>query len=82
MKEQAGKQRGNYAPNNVAKLWSEYSSEIERAGLIGRYGEGFGGAPLRIPSSRPSVPSTDLEETHHGTAQEIVNRTSGGHRDV
>lgn len=41
------KRRHSYPSNNRAKLLLELSICIDRALLKGRYGEGFGGAPLR-----------------------------------
>jgi hypothetical protein len=48
MGKDIGQHRATYTSNNRAKLPLEFSSRIEREALKVRYGEGFGGAPLRL----------------------------------
>jgi site-specific DNA recombinase len=43
----------DHASNKRAKLWLEFSSNFDRAQLKGRYGEGFGGAPLHGFATTP-----------------------------
>ncbi|HMQ56379.1 MAG TPA: hypothetical protein PKD98_30145, partial [Anaerolineae bacterium] len=49
VQEQIGQQRAHDSSNNRAKLPFEFASSINREGMKVRYGDGFGGAPQRIP---------------------------------
>jgi len=66
-----------YTSNNRAKLPFEFSSCIERAGLKVRYGDGFGGAPLRIPGATRRV-TTGAETSSDEQTQEPRSTPIGG----
>lgn len=63
--------------NNVAKLPLEFSSAIERERLKVRYGEGFGGAPLRLPPAMHRV-TTGAGERNDEPAKEPSSTPFGG----
>lgn len=67
---------GHYAPYNVAKIPLDFTVSIARIRLKGRYGEGFGGAPLRTPSASPGIAIGDGGERHEQA--ETDGSTSAG----
>jgi len=69
--------RNYYTSNNRAKLPFEFSSRIEREGLKVRYGDGFGGAPLRIPGATRRV-TTGAETSSDEQTQEPSSTPIGG----
>jgi hypothetical protein len=69
--------RADYTSNNVAKLPLEFSSLIEREGLKVSYGEGFGGAPLRLLPAGHGV-TTGAGERRDEQATEQDGKTFGG----
>ena len=58
IKEQSGQQRGERAPNNVAKRSVEFFVRLAREQLRPTYGQGFRGAPLQTDTEEPR-PQTD-----------------------
>jgi len=70
-----------YPSNNRAKLPFEFSTSIEREGLKVRYGEGFGGAPLRIPVVTRRL-TTGAETSSDEQTQESSSTPVGGDHDV
>ena len=68
--------RTNHAPYNVAKIPLDFTVSITRIRLKGRYGEGFGGAPLRTPSASPGIAIGDGGERHEQA--ETDGSTSAG----
>jgi hypothetical protein len=75
------KKRAKYTSNNVTKLALEFSSTIERERLKVRYGEGFGGAPLRLLPA-PHRLTTGAGEGSDEQAKEPRSKTSGGDHHV
>jgi hypothetical protein len=67
----------DYPSNNRAKLPFEFSSSIKREGLKVRYGDGFGGAPLRIPGATRRV-TTGAETSSDEQTQEPSSTPVGG----
>jgi hypothetical protein len=67
----------SYTSNNVAKLPLEFSWSIAREGLKVRYGEGFGGAPLRFPPATHRV-TTGAETSSDEQTQAQRSTTVGG----
>ena len=55
MEEYVCQKRAKFSPNNVAKSVIEFSTTISRERLRPGYGDGFGGAPLRISLGRTSA---------------------------
>jgi hypothetical protein len=74
-------QGANYASNNRAKLPLEFSSWIKREELKVRYGEGFGGAPLRLPPTTHRL-ATGAENSSDEQTQEQRSTTVGGNDPV
>jgi hypothetical protein len=70
-----------YASNNVAKKALEFSSAIERKHLKVRYGEGFGGAPLRLLPAMHRL-TAGAGERSDEQATEPSSKTVGGNRHV
>ena len=71
----------SYTSNNVAKLPLEFSSTIERECLKVRYGEGFGGAPLRLlPAMHRVTPGAG--EHNDEPAKEPSSKPFGGDKHV
>ena len=71
----------NYTSHNVAKLPLEFSSTIERECLKVRYGEGFGGAPLRLlPAMHRVTPGAG--EHNDEPAKEPSSKPFGGDNHV
>jgi hypothetical protein len=81
VKVNIGEYRRDYTTNNVAKLLPEFSIRIERASLKVRYGEGFGGAPLRFPPATHRI-TTDAGERSDEQTQEPSSKTVGGNDHV
>ena len=69
--------RHPYPSNNRAKLPFEFSSSIERESLKVRYGEGFGGAPLRLPLALRRL-TTGAETSSDEQTQEHGSTPVGG----
>ena len=67
----------NDASYNVAKFPLDFTVSIARIRLKGRYGEGFGGAPLRTPSPRPGPAIGDGGERHEQAAAQ-GSKSAGG----
>ena len=67
----------DYPSNNRAKLPFEFSSSIKREGLKVRYGDGFGGAPLRFPGA-PRRVTTGAETSSDEQTQEPNSTPVGG----
>jgi hypothetical protein len=63
--------------NNLAKLPLEFSSTIERERLKVSYGEGFGGAPLRLFPATHGV-TTGAGERRDEQAKEQGGKIFGG----
>jgi hypothetical protein len=72
---------GRYPSNNRAKLPFEFSTSIEREGLKVRYGDGFGGAPLRLPWA-PRRLTTGAETSSDEQTQEPSSTPVGGNDHV
>jgi hypothetical protein len=70
-----------YASNNRAKLPLEFFTTIERIDLKVRYGEGFGGAPLRAFSAMHRV-ATGVRESRDEQAPEQSSIPVGGNDPV
>jgi len=71
----------SYPSNNRAKLPFEFSTSIEREGLKVRYGDGFGGAPLRLPWA-PRRLTTGAETSSDEQTQEPSSTPVGGNDHV
>jgi len=69
------------ASNNRAKLPLEFSTTIERIDLKVRYGEGFGGAPLRAVPAMHRV-TTGVRESRDEQAPEQRSNNVGGNDHV
>jgi hypothetical protein len=78
---EVGEPRTQYTSNNRAKLPLEFSSSIEREELKVRYGEGFGGAPLRLPSTTHRL-ATGAEDSSDEQTQEQRSTIVGGNDHV
>jgi len=72
----ATRRRANTS-NNLAKLPLEFSSTIERERLKVSYGEGFGGAPLRLFPATHGV-TTGAGERRDEQAKEQGGKIFGG----
>jgi hypothetical protein len=72
---------GSYPSNNRAKLPFEFSTSIEREGLKVRYGDGFGGAPLRVSGATRRV-TTGAETSSDEQIQESSSTPVRGDHDV
>jgi hypothetical protein len=68
---------GYYSSNNRAKLPFEFSSSIKRESLKVRYGDGFGGAPLRFPPATRHW-TTGAETSSDEQTQEPSSTPIGG----
>ena len=73
-----GEQPTSDASYHVAKLPLDFSLPIERKDLKVRYGEGFGGAPLRLPPATHRVVTTGAETSSDEPTQAQGSRTVGG----
>ncbi len=68
------------ASYNSAKIPLDFTVSIARIRLKGRYGEGFGGAPLRTCSPRPEQAIGDGGERHEQAAAQGSTSAGGdGH---
>ena len=76
-----GQHRRKYTSSNVAKKALEFSSAIERKHLKVRYGEGFGGAPLRLLPAMHRL-TAGAGERSDEQATEPSSKTVGGNRHV
>jgi hypothetical protein len=76
-----GQQWTQDSSNNRAKLSLEFSSSIEREALKVSYGEGFGGAPLRLPPATYRM-TTGAGECRHESETKPSSKTVGGNHHV
>jgi hypothetical protein len=72
---------GANTSNNRAKLPLEFASSIKREELKVRYGEGFGGAPLRLPPTTHRL-ATGAENSSDEQTQEQRSTIVGGNDHV
>ena len=68
---------GRHASYNIAKIPLDFTVSIARGDLKGRYSEGFGGAPLHIPSSSPRTVIGDGYGRHEQQATQSSTSTGG-----
>lgn len=73
--------RRDNTSNNRAKLPLEFASSIKREELKVRYGEGFGGAPLRLPPTTHRL-ATGAEDSSDEQTQEQRSTIVGGNDQV